>query len=150
VQRKRIEDGLLIDKDGLQEEISSWSQTPYRVREATFRVPIDASLGQKQAIANDRTRDFIEAMLRNDMLLASKEIRLYGPFEAHDLTDSLLVPGYEEWRVRAVFRYAGSGQLTEHKFEVPSGIFTKEGEDNPTREDDQALKDLYAVNFGRS
>ena len=98
---------VLIDKDALVKKYAERAKNPLRVFEGTFQVDKFATAEQKKKVGQAKLRDFIVTMEKRHWKLASRDVRTQGPFPAHDLDINLLLPTKEEYRVRAVFKYAG-------------------------------------------
>lgn len=97
---------LLLDVPKIQKRIDKEKENPYRIKVGTFHTPIDMGRDMFEYTFALKVRIFMEAMSKEGWELASKVV-LEGPFEAHDPYTLLLIPGQQEYRVKAVFKYRG-------------------------------------------
>jgi hypothetical protein len=126
-------------------EVDKWNEahaaTPYRIREGAFRVPEDASPGVRKSELRNATVKFLTAMDKRHLILASKQMDFSGPFEARTVEDVVL-PGYEEFRIRALFKYTGPVGVAR-VIEIPSILFRHNWGEEPDLDDINVVKELY-------
>lgn len=137
---------LLIDKEKFERHYAERRENPYRILEGSFHVQKDASPALKKQHGQQKLRDFVELMGRKKWALASRDIRVFGPIEAHDISTNLVLPSQEEYRIRAMFKYRGPS-LEPVVIEVPSEMIKQAPDHTLEVQSEEGLKKALKINF---
>ena len=129
--------GNLIDVGAVQRRLDARLSTPYRLKEATFHAPADATPGQfKQIYAYALAQWFKH--LEKEWLPTEDQRK----FKLHDrgnvMESGLIVPGMKRWVVRGEFKYVG-GAPTHERIEIDPS-WTKEHGIPMDRTNEQSVK----------
>lgn len=112
---------FLLDKEEMLKRAEHDRDNPYRMHEVCWQVPVDCSAGAFHTRRREAVAKWLEIYQARGWTLAHKDMKQIGPLEAHT-EQGLVLPGQNEWRVRAVFRYSGPG-LVDKVIELPAALF---------------------------
>lgn len=108
---------FLIDTVALNKKLADRANNPYRWRVGSFHLPKGLTPEQRERLAKQAVQRFIETFAKQGWKLESK-IRVYGPYQARDLTTGAILLDRDEWRVRAIF----STRPQPVRLEVPKAV----------------------------
>lgn len=133
----------LIERDKAEALEAQRMATTLRWREGAFRVPGDASATVFKSELRKATVRFFAHMEKRKLTLASKDMKVLGPYDARSIED-LVIPGWNEFRIRALFRYTGPALVTKI-IEIPSIMFRHNWGEEPNLDDARTVAELYAA-----
>lgn len=98
---------FLLDVAKIQRRMNARAQQPMRFKIGVFRMPLNASTAAAERFAHDQIGTWINREAKEGWELKS-DVRITGPYKAHDAEGTAELPGIGEYRVRAMFKMTRS------------------------------------------